>query len=114
MNRIRNVRTIEGAEAGRRMASYCDEAEPKARLLFPEIPPRCSSCAFRLGPHLANGSPATQLDALKCVIEGEAFYCHQHDRDGEVCSGWAMCILGFDYPGKFGAAWWEFCGGEEV
>jgi hypothetical protein len=112
--KTRNTRTIEGAELGRMMASYCDEAEPKARLRFPELPPRCSSCAFRLGPHLASGSPATQMDALKCVIEGTPFFCHQHDRHGEVCSGWAMFVLAADDPEQFGVAPWEFCGGENA
>jgi hypothetical protein len=32
--KTRNIRTVEGAELGRMMASYCDEAEPKARLRF--------------------------------------------------------------------------------
>jgi hypothetical protein len=111
--RTRNTRTGDGAELGRIMSTYCDKAEPAARLRLPELPPRCSSCAFRHGPHLANGSPATQMDALKCVIEGKPFYCHQHDRDGEVCSGWAMFALAAADPQQFGEAPWGFCGGEE-
>lgn len=106
----RNYRSPEGAELGRKMAEWCDAAEPKARLKCPELPPRCTSCAFREGKHLANGSPATQMDALKCVMEGKPFFCHQHDREGEFCSGWAMLALadGKDEPGD---APWDFIGG---
>ena len=47
---------------------------------------RCLTCAFRKGDHPANGSPETLMSALKCVMEGEPFWCHEHDR---ACAGWA-------------------------
>lgn len=64
----RNHTTPEGFELGRNLARMADDAEPKARLRMPELQPRCQSCAFRAGPHIASGSPFTQMDAMKCVI----------------------------------------------
>lgn len=52
-----------------------------------EADERCKSCAFRLGT-VPNGCPQTQADALKCVIEGVPFNCHQADRAGQSCHGW--------------------------
>lgn len=95
------------------LARFCDEAEPKARLRMPELPPRCQSCAFREGPHVASGSPETQMDALKCLIEGVEFHCHQPDREEHLCSGWAMMMLTKDEL-DFGTVPWPFsdeCGG---
>lgn len=106
----RNHRTDEGAELGQHLARLCDEAEPKARLRAPELPPRCNSCAFRVGRHIANGSPSTQMDVLKCVIEGHEFYCHEPDRDGALCSGWAILMLAKDEP-DFGQVPWDFSEG---
>ena len=94
--KTRNHTTLEGAELGKHLARFCDEAEPKARLKLPELPPRCNSCAFRQGPHVANGSPVTQMDALKCVLEGVEFHCHEPAREGHICSGWAMMMLAKD------------------
>lgn len=108
----RNYRTDEGAELGHHMARICDDAEPKARLRMPELPPRCNSCAFRAGPHLASGSPFTQMDALKCVMEGREFYCHEPAREGAFCSGWAMLLLAKDEP-DFVSVPWDFSGGTD-
>ena len=66
---IRNFRTPTGAELGRELARLADNAEPAARLKVPQLPPRCASCALRAGRHLANQSPATQLDVVKCLLE---------------------------------------------
>lgn len=93
MTTIRNITTPDGHLLGKKLAQFCDDAEPKARLRLPELPPRCNSCAFRAGPHLANGSPITQMDALKCLMEGVEFRCHQPAREGHICSGWAMMML---------------------
>jgi len=109
---IKNYRTEDGYALGREMARLCDEAEPKARLRFPELLSRCNSCAFRAGRHLASGSPATQMDAAKCVLEGKEFYCHEPARDGVLCMGWAMLMLAKDQP-DFVTAPWNFVGGEE-
>jgi hypothetical protein len=48
---------------------------------------RCKSCAFREGT-VPNGCLQTQMDVLKCVIEGVPFLCHQADRNGAACHGW--------------------------
>lgn len=48
---------------------------------------RCRSCAFRAGT-VPNGCLQTQMDALKAVVEGVPFVCHQADRRGEICWGW--------------------------
>jgi len=105
---IRNHRTPEGEALGEQIARLCDGAEPKARLRMPELQPRCASCAFRRGPHVANGSPATLMDALKCVMEGHEFQCHQPDRKGEPCSGWAMFLLARDESDASVVAPWPF------
>src|SRR3954471_18569685 len=90
---IRNYRSPEGEELGEHLARLCDQAEPEARLKIPELLPRCSSCALRAGRHIANGSPGTLLDVLKCVLEGVPFYCHEPAREGDLCSGWTMLML---------------------
>lgn len=109
MMATKNFTSPDGFELGATIAKWCDDAEPNARLKMPELPPRCSSCAFRKGAHLASGSPATQMDALKCVMEGVEFECHQHDRPGQLCSGWAMMMLAKDDP-DFIAVPWDFSG----
>lgn len=107
MTLIRNRPTDEGRELGRHLARFCDKAEPEARLKIPALPSRCNSCAFRAGPHTANGSPATQMDALKCYIEGVEFQCHEPARKGLPCSGWAMLMLART-SAEFGSAPWPF------
>ena len=92
----RNYSSPEGAELGAKMAQWCDDAEPKARLRMFDLPPRCASCACRKGKHLANTSLATQMDFLKCLIEGREFYCHEPAREDQFCSGWAMFMLAKD------------------
>lgn len=104
-SRVRNHTTPEGAELGKHLARFCDEAEPKARLRMPELPPRCNSCAFRAGPHVASGSPQTQMDALKCIMEGIEFQCHEPAREGHLCSGWAMMMLAKDGPDFTNLPW---------
>lgn len=103
----RNHVTHDGRLLGAEMARLCDDAEPAARLKVPDLPPRCQSCAFRQGDHLANGSPYTQMDALKCLIEGHEFYCHDVHRPGALCSGWAMMMLARE-SADFGTAPWNF------
>lgn len=104
---MRNHKTPEGAEIGVKIAKFCDEAEPVARLKVPELLPRCNSCALRAGPHLANASPYTQMDLLKCLIEGHEFYCHEPAREGHLCSGWAMMMLA-KTDDKFCDVPWDF------
>jgi hypothetical protein len=108
---IRNTKTPEGIDLGKEMARFCDAAEPQARLKCPELPPRCNSCAFRAGRHLANGSPFTQMDGLKAVLEGTGFYCHEPHRADELCSGYVMFMLASNSPDDFVKVPWDFSGG---
>ena len=78
-----NLPTLAGAEMGSHMARFY-EAERAARGLEDQ---RCVDCAFRLGS-LPNGAPLTQMSALKCLMEGETFYCH-HGED-RPCQGAAV------------------------
>jgi len=104
---VRNRPSPEGEALGREMARLCDTAEPEARLKEPSLPPRCASCAFRHGRHLANRSAATQMDAVKCLIEGVEFQCHEPARKGQPCSGWAMMMLAGERT-ELGSAPWPF------
>lgn len=105
--KVRNKATEEGRQLGAKMAQFCDESEPAARLKVPELPPRCNSCACRKGDHAANGSPETQMDFLKCIMEGVPFYCHEPAREGQLCSGWAMLMLAKE-DDKFIRLPWDF------
>lgn len=109
---IRNFTSPEGRELGAKLAQWCDDAEPKARLVEPSIPPRCASCAFRRGDHLASGSPATQMDALKCLIERTPFGCHDVHRPDVPCSGWLM-MMAASMDSAAMAAPWDFIGGAD-
>lgn len=93
MTLVRNRAEPAGRELGKHLAKWCDDAEPAARQHAPDLLPRCASCAFREGRHVQNGSVATTMDALKCVIECVPFMCHQPDRKGRLCSGWLMMQL---------------------
>lgn len=105
MSVVRNRAEPAGRELGKQLAQWCDEAEPLARLAVPDLPPRCNSCAFREGPHVANGSVATTMDVLKCLIEVVPFLCHQPDRVGCMCSGWVMMTLAHGDGVKREVAW---------
>lgn len=49
---------------------------------------RCKTCAFRLGT-VPNGCLQTMADAMKCVLEGVPFLCHQGPEPHEkTCHGW--------------------------
>lgn len=76
----------EGKAAGFQLVRL---TEPSIARLEREGEPdeRCKTCAFRLGT-VPNGCAQTQLDALKAVVEGVPFLCHQADRDRLPCHGW--------------------------
>lgn len=90
---IKNRRTPEGEELGRELARLCDTAINGKNH-------RCNTCAFRHGDHLANGSAETLMNALKCVIEREPFYCHEIDRP---CAGWLA--MRFDKGNELKTPW---------
>ena len=85
----RNTASAEGHELGRELARLCDGE------LAGKRDDRCVTCAFRAGDHLANGSVATLMGALKSAIENEPFWCHEYDR---ACAGWAAMRFGRDGP----------------
>lgn len=94
-----NVATDEGRELGRNLARLCDGE------LAGKVDERCRTCAFRAGDHLANGSPETLMTALKCAMERDPFWCHEHDRP---CAGW----LAMRWPaGRTVQAPWEAVAG---
>lgn len=78
--------TPEGRAAGAQLVRL---TEPTIARLAAEGEPdeRCKSCAFRPGT-VPNGCLQTQLDALKAVVEGVPFLCHQADRGRAPCHGW--------------------------
>lgn len=55
---IRNCGTPADATLGRELARLIDEAEPRARLIVPAIPPRCASSVVCAGSHTPNGVEA--------------------------------------------------------
>lgn len=77
-----NVATPEGRALGKELARLCDGAAAELGK-----DGRCSTCAFRAGDHLANGSPETLMSAVKCIVERETFWCHEHERP---CAGWSL------------------------
>jgi hypothetical protein len=88
----RNIPTPEGRALGAQLARFFDLEYPKAKAKFPSIAERCKSCAFRLGT-FPNGCLETSLDALRCSVSGEPFYCHMDMEDGKptkLCAGWAV------------------------
>lgn len=88
-----NRPTPLGRQVGAWLGELTDAAEPFARLEFPQMPPRCKSCAFR-GGSIPNGCEETLIEAIKCAAEGVPFYCHLRFKpDGspiDLCSGWVM------------------------
>lgn len=100
----KNLPTPEGQEAGAHMVRMAEPAIAEMEAHgFPDE--RCSTCAFRLGT-LPNGCPGTVMDAMKCGMEGEPFYCHDRRRLGEKCHGWLAMRLALD--GKTKAMPWPF------
>lgn len=82
----RNRVSAEGMQMGENVVRLF---EPAIAALAAQGEPdeRCPSCAFRAGT-VPNGCVQTQMDALKCIVEGVPFLCHQHDRKGMPCHGW--------------------------
>lgn len=93
MSTRRNTPTERGRELGRLLGALTDRAEIEVRQRFPNHTPRCKSCAFTAGT-FPNGCEETLLDAIKCLADGNPFYCHQHfDDDGspqDLCAGWVI------------------------
>lgn len=94
MSKIENRPTFEGFELGYHLARFFEQA--------PQIAERCFTCAFRQGTD-PNGCPPTVMDAMKCVMEGVPFYCHE--RPTELCGGY-VCLRGDS--GKPTKTFWPF------
>lgn len=86
---MRNVPTPEGRILGEQIARLTEVDLAERRKRFPNHAEPCGTCAFRRGTY-PNGCLATVMDALKCVVEGNTFYCHEHRKGKplEPCTGW--------------------------
>jgi len=89
----------EGRLLGEQMARMAAPHIERMLATFPNERPPCADCAFVKGTE-ANGWAVTGMNALKCVVEGDQFFCHQ-GKDGtgdpkHVCSGWLACRLGIE------------------
>lgn len=88
---IRARPTPEGRVLGEQLARLTEVEMVKLRAKFPGHLEPCGTCAFRRGT-VPNGCPTTLMDAIKCAVEGDTFYCHEH-RKGEpmqACTGWLI------------------------
>ena len=92
MSLVLNRPTPEGLELGAELARLVAAEITK---VFDGEDPRCASCAFRPGT-IPNGCGPTLMNALKCVMEVQPFYCHMGDRP--VCAGWVALVHGTDGP----------------
>jgi hypothetical protein len=80
---VPNLPTPEGRELGAGLAHFAVQAAAR----YPDLPPPCQECALRAGTD-ANGMPSTLMDVLKCLMEGEPFFCHLGEEP--VCRGYAV------------------------
>lgn len=84
--KVINDVTAEGLEHGYHLSRFADKEERDNGPLA-NGRERCITCAFRMGTY-PSGSPTTTMDALKCVMEGVTFNCHEDTR--QVCAGYAL------------------------
>jgi hypothetical protein len=96
---IRNARTPEGQELGKQHVRFFEQELSKRPRMLDD---RCSTCAFREGT-LANGSPQTQMDVVKCYAEGVPFHCHEKGREDILCHGYRL--LATKTPGNVTMPW---------
>jgi hypothetical protein len=87
--------TPESQQLGAMIASMADKASVQLAAQG-EPDERCVSCAFRAGT-APNQCGDTLLDAIKCVVEREPFFCHV--KKGWPCHGWfAAAVATKDMP----------------
>jgi hypothetical protein len=79
-----NLPTAEGAALGSHLARFADAEIAKLRAEHPNAPERCSTCAFRSGTY-PNACAVTLMNAFKCAMEHDPFYCHERDA---LCMGY--------------------------
>lgn len=84
-----NDPTDEGRALGREIARMADAEFAKDASLRP----RCHDCAF-LGGTAPNSIAGTLMNALKCALERDPFYCHVIPADGrqQLCAGWEAML----------------------
>lgn len=83
--------TPQSIELGKTVARMTEKAV--ARLAAEGDPDeRCSTCALRRGTP-ANQCADTLMDAMKCIVEDEPFFCHDKKRKGHACHGWFACAV---------------------
>jgi hypothetical protein len=89
-----NKPTALGQMLGNELARLREANEAELRKVFPTLPEPCKSCAFRRGT-VPNGCEETVMDALKCVLEGKRFECHEvpggatdEGAKRPLCQGW--------------------------
>jgi len=86
----RNLPTPEGRELGAEIARFCDQEDAAMRARAGTAPERCKTCAFRPGT-IPNSLSATLMDALRCIIEGHPFHCHERPHEGDrLCAGYLL------------------------
>lgn len=92
---IPNRPTPLGRKAGELFGRLIDKSANELRDKFPDMQERCKSCAYRPGT-IPNGCEETIMDAIKCAVELEPFYCHERfDKEGkpiDICQGWVIAI----------------------
>jgi hypothetical protein len=86
MTLIPNLPTPEGRALGEHLARFVRVEVEELQAAGRSVPEMCGTCAFLEGSD-PNGCVPTVMDALKCVMEGGRFLCHE--RDG-ACAGWAI------------------------
>lgn len=90
---VPNLPCEAGAELGREVARLTETARLQLVQQNRTVRPMCNECAFREGTY-PNRCAATVMDAIKCLVEGEMFYCHKgiaDDADPKVpCAGYLI------------------------
>lgn len=91
-----NLPTEIGETLGAELARLTEAELAKVRERFPTAAPPCNECAFVKGT-LPNKCGPTLMDAIKCVVEAEPFYCHkgvgQNEEPKRICAGY-MAAMG--------------------
>jgi hypothetical protein len=87
----------DGAVIGKALSALADAG----RLVQPDLPDPCATCAFRLGC-MTNTLPATVLIAFQCAtgVDDAPFGCHHGMVEGQPakkCAGW-MAAQAADWP----------------
>ena len=79
---------------GRQVGEIIAELAKRGRVLLPDAPEPCETCAFREST-FPNGCLGTTAMAFNCALKGAAdpFMCHEYVVDGvsqRECAGWVL------------------------